>query len=75
MHVTEADFKKLLIDLEVSLSDVARAVGISSWAVTLYFRGQLHSPATRQGIKKYLTRQARRRGIRLPRFWTESKVA
>lgn len=75
MHVEESDFKKLLIDLGLTLSDVARPVGITSWAVTLYFRGKLKAPETRVAIKKVLVRRARRRGIPLPRFWPDSKTA
>ncbi len=68
----EKGFKKLLIDLEWSREDLGQAAGISGWAVTLYFRGNLQAETTRVRIKQVLRDRARRMGVTLPRFWEDA---
>ncbi len=68
----EKGFKKLLIDLELNATDLARSVGVSQWAVTLYFRGALQAATTRARIKRVLRDRARTMGITLPRFWEDA---
>lgn len=67
----EKAFKKLLIDLELTLSEIGRRVGVSHWAVGLYFRGQLRAETTRKAIKRVLRERAREKGIQLPKFWED----
>lgn len=67
----EKGFKKLLIDLGLSLRELADEVGVSQWAITLYFRGTLRSDVTRRRIKRALQRHARAEGIQLPKFWED----
>ena len=67
----EKAFKKLLIDLELNLSEVGRKVGVSRWAVTMYFRGNLRSETTRRAIKRVLRARAREVGVVLPQFWED----
>ena len=73
--MTEKEFKKLLIDLDVEIQAIAEEIGISPWAVTLYFRGQLTSRTRRAEIRKYLARRARERGVDLPEFWMDAEAA
>ncbi len=68
----EKAFKKLLIDLDLSLVDVAHSVGVSQWAVTLYFRGNLSAANTRARIKQVLCDRAVVLGITLPSFWEDA---
>lgn len=67
----EKDFKKLLIDLDLTLTEVGVEAGIGYWAVTRYFRGELASSETRSRIKRFLVTRARQRGIDLPPFWED----
>lgn len=67
MALTESEFKKLLIDLEIDRVEIADVVGISSWAVTLYFRGRLKNPEKRAAIGRVLRGRARQRKIDLPK--------
>jgi hypothetical protein len=71
----EREFKKLLIDLGLTISAVARAVGVSRWAINKYFRGELRDPTRRAQIRGFLASRARAVGVRLPRFWLDSKAA
>lgn len=72
--MSEADFKKLLIDLGMRQRDVARAIGISDWGVQRYFRGELRNPARRRQIKRVLARRARQCGVALPDFWPDVPI-
>lgn len=75
MPMDPREFKKLLIDLDLSATEIAREVGISQWALTLYFRNVLKSAQRRSQIKRVLARRARKLGIPLPEFWTDSRAA
>lgn len=78
MHVSHPEFKdlkKLLIDLDLTQTEVGRAVGISQWAVNRYLCGELKNPDTRRAIKRVLARRARQRHIRLPEIWPDVKKA
>jgi len=68
----EKGFKKLLIDLEFTRGSLGEEVGISAWAVTLYFRGELRSTTTRARLKRVLSGRAGKLGIQLPRFWEDA---
>lgn len=73
MHVTEPDFKqfkKMLIDLDMTQTEIGDAVGISQWAITRYLRGELKNPAMRTRIRRVLLRRAKERGIELPPIWS-----
>lgn len=67
----EKGFKKLLIDLELTQSEIGRRVGVSQTAIALYMKGELRSPETRAAIKGVLRDRARARGIALPDFWED----
>lgn len=68
----EKAFKKLLIDLELNHAEIGRRVGVSKWAVNLYFRGRLRSETTRRAIKRVMRERAREVGIPLPKFWEDA---
>jgi hypothetical protein len=75
MPVTEKEFKKLLIDLDTSLSEIGRALGKSPWTVQLYFRGTLRNEKRRGQIKAFLEKRARKLNVDLPEFWAEEEIA
>jgi hypothetical protein len=64
-------FKKLLVDLDMTQTEIGEAVGISQWAVTRYFRGDLKNPKTRNRIRRVLQRRAKQKGVSLPPFWQD----
>lgn len=68
----EKEFKKLLIDLDTSATEISREVGISVWGVIRYFRGELRNPKRREQIKRALQTRAEKLGIELPEFWEEA---
>lgn len=75
MPMSEKDFKKLLIDLDLSLTEIGRELGISHAAVSYYFQGRLRSSERRAQIKQYLAQRARERGVHLPEFWVDAEAA
>lgn len=75
MHMTAREFKKLLVDLDISAAEIGRTVGISKWAVVLYFRGELKNPERRRAILDVLERRARQVGIKLPEIWPDAQKA
>lgn len=72
--MNERDFKKLLIDLNLSITDIALAVGVSRTAVRKYFRGQMHKAERRAAIKAVLAQTARKQKVQLPLFWQQKKA-
>lgn len=74
MVMDEREFKKLLIDLDLSLTEIARRAGVSQWAVTLYFRGDRRSPERRRQIKRILAQRAHEMGYALPEFWPDDQA-
>lgn len=71
--MNEHDFKKLLIDLDLTRTEVARSVKLSSTGVRKYFQGRLRDRERRAQIKHVLQRRAREKGVRLPSFWQDRK--
>lgn len=75
MHMDAREFKKLLVDLDLSAAEIGRNVGISKWAVVLYFRGDLRNPERRKQIRRVLADRAREVGMVLPEIWPDDKAA
>lgn len=65
----EREVKKLLIDLGLTWTDIANTVGITSWGVQRYFRGELRNAERRAQIMATLRKRARQKRMRLPKIW------
>jgi response regulator of citrate/malate metabolism len=67
----ERDFKKLLIDLDLSIAEIGRAVRLSRTGVRKYFRGELRDHARRAQIRSVISRRSRQMRVQLPEFWQD----
>ncbi len=72
MPVDAKDFKKLLIDLDLTLTEIGEEVGVSYWSITRYFRGELRNRERRIQIKRVIRQRAEEKGVALPEFWAEA---
>lgn len=71
--MNELEFKKLLLDLRMSIAEIGRMVGLSRTGVRKYLRGELKDPERRRQIKYVLSARAKGTGVRLPAFWPDAK--
>ncbi len=75
MPTTHKDFKKIMIDLDLTLRTTGAGVGISGQAVNMYFMGRSRSPERRAQIRAFLEARAEQMGIVLPEIWPETGEA
>lgn len=65
--MSPAEIKKLLIDLDLTIAAIGRAVGgLSRAAIWKYFRGDLKNPTTRRRIETVLKRRALEKAVDIP---------
>jgi AcrR family transcriptional regulator len=69
------NIKILLIDLDLTVTEIAQAVGLSRQAIYKYFSGQMHRAERRAEIKAVLQRRARQKKMSLPDIWSDRQAA
>jgi AcrR family transcriptional regulator len=67
--VERREIKKLLIDLDLSVAEIARAVSLSRPAIYKYFDNRLRAPAQRAAIQRVLKRRGRKAKVNVPDLW------
>jgi hypothetical protein len=63
------EFKKLLLDLGLSVAEIGREVDLSRAAVWKYVDGELRDPDRRRSIQACLDAIGRERDVVVPRIW------
>lgn len=66
-------FKKLLIDLDLSITEIGAEVNLSRTGVRMYFDSALRDRTRRRQIRAVLARRAREVKVPLPDFWSETR--
>ncbi|HEX8276051.1 MAG TPA: helix-turn-helix transcriptional regulator [Longimicrobiaceae bacterium] len=65
------EIKKLLIDLDLSVAEIARRVKLSRNTVYRYFNGGLRSRQQRRRIQLVLSSHGKARQVSVPELWPE----
>ncbi len=65
--------KKLLLDLHLSVAEIARRVGLSRAGVWKYFDGDLQDTSRRAAIQVCLETFGRMHGVAVPKIWTTDR--
>lgn len=63
------EIKKLLIDLDLTVGEIAARTDLSRAAVYKYFDGKLQRQERRVAIQGVLRRRGRQIGVRVPELW------